>query len=273
MSISDVRDPATALIIPSYPGAQLRRISNVGRDRLAPAIHTAMQVASALVRTLGVNSSTVQLPPSDGIAWRQEIQHASAAIKLDDMLVDLWNRGIPVVPLTQLPVPSFQGMVCIVENRPVILVCYKHDEPGRIAFLISHEVGHIVAGDCTADHPVVDEEDEVADNTAMELAAERFATRVLVGGDAIPQVNADSYRDLATKAIQIEKTSGSDAGTVIFGWARRTLDYTAATMAAKALYRASGARRLMSEQFASRVDMSLATESDRNLLRCVMEGS
>jgi Zn-dependent peptidase ImmA (M78 family) len=273
LGINAVRDPATALVVPAYPGAQLRRVRDVDRDRLSPAIHTAMQVASALVRTLGAGVPPVHLPPRDGLSWRRQIKNTGSAIKLNDVLDDLWHRGIPVIALDLLPTPSFQGMACIVENRPIILVGFKHDEPGRIAFLVSHEAGHITAGDCTPDHPVVEEEDEFVDDVAIERTAELYATNVLVGGDEIPQVNADNYRDLAKKASQTEKTNGADAGAIIFEWARRTRDYSTATQAAKALYRASGARLLMREHLARHVDMNVAAESDRILLRCVLGGA
>lgn len=271
--VSAVRDPATALAVPSYPGAQLRRVHDVDRDRLGPAIHAAMQVASALVRTLGEGLPPAQLPPADGLAWRRQIRHTGPAIGLDDVLDDLWRRGIPVIALDLLPTPSFQGMACIVGDRPVLMVGYKHDEPGRVAYLTVHEAGHVVAGHCMPDQPVVDEEDELADDEIIERIAEQYATRVIVGGDGIPEVCAADYHELATKAILMEKTSGADAGAVIFAWARKAGDYAAASMAVKALYRASGARRLLAEHFVRHVDIQAASESDRNLLRCVLGGA
>lgn len=272
-TMSVVRDPAVGLAVPSYPGAQLRRVRDVTRDRLAPAIHTAMQVASAVVRTLGADAPPVHVPPVDGLSWRAQIERPGPAVRLDDILGDLWRRGIPVVAVDALPAPSFQGLACIVEGRPVLMVGYKHDEPGRIAALTAHEAGHVAAGDCTTDHPVVDEEDEVVDEGDMERAADRYATRVLIGGEDIPVIRANNYRDLARAASKIEKDSGADAGAIIFSNARQTGDYAMATMAAKALYRASGARRLLGEYLASHVDIESASESDRVLLRCALGGA
>ena len=89
-------------------------------------------------------------PPVDGLEWRDRIVGARTATSLESVATNLWELGIPVVPLDVLPAPSFQGMACIVEDRPVILLGHKHDEPGRVAFVIAHEAGHIAAGDCTA---------------------------------------------------------------------------------------------------------------------------
>jgi len=269
LPLSTVRSPAAVLRPRVAPGAQLRRVRDLDRDRLAPAIHTAMRVAGAVVRSMRGPTPNPAIPPRDGLAWRDELGGALAAAKLDNILNDLWRRGIPVVPVEVLPSPSFQGLACIIENRPVILIGHKHDEPGRIAFLVAHEAGHIAGGDCAADQPVADEEEVVLDDSDIERAADRYATRVLVGGDSVPQVDGADFKDLARRASQIERASGADASAIIFAWASRTRDYAMASMAVKALYRGSGARRQLRQQFDRHIDLDAATETDRALLRCV----
>ena len=269
LPLSFVRDPDVNLIAPSYSGAQLRRVRDIDGDRLAPAIHAAIQIAGAVARNLRDPELKSVVPDSDGLVWREEIQRVGSAIKLDDMLADLWLRGIPVVPLEILPIPSFQAITCIAEGRPVILISYKHDEPGRVAFLIAHETGHIAGGDCTSEHPVVDEEDGILDETDIETKADRFARRVLVGSDSIPTLEGGEFKQLANDAISQEKQTGADAGAIIGAWAARTRDYSKATMALKALYRNSGARQQVFHHFNTNVDIEDASDSDRNLLRCV----
>jgi len=267
--LATVSDPATALSPLVYPKAQLRRVRNIGRDRLAAAIHVAIQVASATVRNL---RGVAPLPPSlplDGLTWREQIIRPGAAVQLADVLRDLWSRGIPVIPLDVLPAPSFQGMACVVEGRPAIVIGYKHDEPGRVAFLSVHEAAHIAGGDCAPDQPVIDEEDEISDDTDIERRADDYAARVLVGGAAVPDVNTSlsrDFKDLARQASSIERESGADASAVIFAWARKTGDYATATMAVKALYRNVGARRRLRELFAQHVNIADAGETDRALL-------
>ena len=190
-------------------------------------------------------------------------------MQLGEVLRDLWTRNIPVIPLDVLPAPSFQGMACIVEGRPAIVIGYKQDEPGRVAFLIAHEAAHIAAGDCAPGQPVVDEEDEIRDDADIEGRADAYATRVLIGGAEVPDVNTSAsrdFKDLARQASQIERESGADASTVIFAWARRTGDYATATMAVKALYRNVGARRQLREHFARHVNIAGASETDQALL-------
>lgn len=141
--------------------------------------------------------------------------------------------------MEMLPTPSFQGIACIVEQRPVILLGYKHDEPGRVAYLVVHEAGHVASGHCAADQPVVDEEDEISDDADVERQADEYATQVLVGDSRVPQLPSSlrDFKDLARRASEIERANGADASAAVFEWARRTGDYATATMAVKALYR------------------------------------
>lgn len=275
-SVASIADPNAPLVPPLYPAAQLRRVRDINRDRLRPAIHTAIRIAAAVARSLHDTAlRTARMPslPADGLAWRREIIRDTVALNLIDIATDLWERGIPIVPLDILPAPYFQGMACIVEDRPVILLGYKHDEPGRVAFLIAHEAGHIAAGDCAPEQPVVDEEEEIADDTDIERLADLYATKVLVGSINVPQlenIEARDFKELARQASATERTAGADASSMIFAWARRTGDYATATMAVQALYRNTGARKILRRLFASRVDLAGATETDRDLLRCVV---
>jgi len=268
-SVAEVRDANRDLAAPTYDRAQLRRVRDINRDRLGPAIHSALRVAGAVVRSLRNSDVPVQPLPTNALDWRDSIQRSSGALRLDDLLLDLWERSIPVVPLEVMPAPCFQGLACVVEGRPVVLLGHRHDEPGRIAFIVAHEVGHISAGDCAPDQPVVDEDAGVSDEADIELRADQFATRVLIGSDQVPEINGGNFRHLAQMAAAQEKITGADASAIIYSWARQTGDYSRATMAVKALYRASGARRTLRQWFDRYVDLDTAAESDRQLLRCV----
>jgi Zn-dependent peptidase ImmA (M78 family) len=268
--LASVRDPHLKLSTPSYSGAQLRRVRDMSRDRLAPAIHSAIRIGSAAIRNLR-NGSHVRVPPADPDAWRLSLKRSGAAFTLREIASDLWGRGIPVVPLKTVPSPSFQGMASIVDQRPVIFLGYKHDEPSRAAYVIAHETEHILAGDCREDQPVVDEEDEILDDSAMEVRADEYAKKVLVGDVDFPDFKVTNFKDLAQKAAELERTAGADASTLVFSWARNTGDYATASMAVKALYRASGARKQLQRLFEEHVDISSASETDRELLRCVVD--
>ena len=260
------------LAAPAYPDAQLRRVKDIDRDRLGPAIHSAMRIAAATIRSLRDSVPAATIPSADGLAWRNSIQHTGSSLTLEDIVRDLWARGIPVIPLDILPSPSFQGLAGIVDGRPVILLGHRHDEPGRVAFAVSHETGHVAAGDCAPNQPIVDEEEDVLDDSPIERLADQYATHVLVGSDTIPDINGTSFKELARHAASLQRKTGANASTLIFAWARRIgspESYQKATQAVKALYQSNGARRKLRELFDEHVDISIATETDRALLRCV----
>lgn len=262
------------LTVPAYAAAHLRRVRDVSRERLGPSIHAAMRIAEAVSRNLknSATGSAAAPLPADPLAWRAAVAQAGKAPTLVATARDLWRRGIPVVPVDILPGPSFQGMACVTADRPVILLGHKHDEPGRVAFVVAHEAGHIAAGDCQPNAPVIDEDDEIVDESEMEQRAEAYAMHLLAGASTAPAVDDSRIRDfkeLANAAIRAEREHGAEASLVIYGWARRTLDYQTATLAVKALYRATGARRELRDLFVEFVDIDAASETDRDLLRCV----
>lgn len=262
-----VRDADAPLPAPRYEGARLRRVRDVNKDRLGPAIHAALQVGASVLRNMA--AATLRLPPVDPIAWLDEIIRAGPLLQLADVVVDLWKRGIPVVHVQTLPAPSFQGLAADIAGRPVIVIGHDLDEPARLAFIIAHEVGHIVAGDCAPGRPVVDEQEEVSDDHEMEARADTYASEVTTGGVSIPEVQASGFKDLAIKAAAIEKERRIDASAVVWAWARRTGDYAMATMAGQALYRMKGGKRVLRRLFEEYVDLENASDSDRTLLRCL----
>ncbi len=266
--LSTVQDPEASLGPPAYPGAQLRRVGEMPPERLAPAIHSALKIAGAVVRNLRNPDESVAALPADGLAWRQHLVD-SGAVTLESLLGDLWERGIPVIPIERLPTPGFQGLAGIVEGRPVVVLGHRHREPGRVAFIVAHEAGHISAGDCDQDRPVIDELDEIADDTNLERLADVFATQTMVGSSSFPEIEGSNFRTLAKAAIDNERETGADASVLIFSWARAQGDYGTASQAVNALYRAHGARQTLRTYFERFVEIDAAPESDRALLQCV----
>jgi hypothetical protein len=269
LSLADVKNPDFPLTPTIYENAHLRRVRLIDEDRLAPAIHSALKIGAAVVRNLRNPESFQDAIPNTALTWRHEILKSQTKVTLDILLEDLWGRGIPVVPIEVLPAPNFQGMACIIEDRPIILLGQRHDEPGHVAFIIAHEAGHIVARDCAPGQPVVDEVGEVDDDADMELDADNFAKLMLLGSDSFPAITAENYKKIAEQADQIEQDTGADASLIIFNWARQTRDYTTASLAVKALYASVGARRKLRRYFDHHVNLDAASETDRALLRCV----
>lgn len=137
LSMSVVANSRGPLDPPRYPDAQLRRIRDTDRARLAPAMHAAMRIAAAVVRNLR-DTPSPRTPPRDGLEWRGEF--TSGAPPLTAVAGRLWKLGIPIVPLDLLPAPGFQGMACIVEDRPVILLGHRHDARRQLGGFLNRYV-------------------------------------------------------------------------------------------------------------------------------------
>ena len=268
--VATVRDPHADLRPRVDPDAPLRRVRDLAPERLAPAIYAALKIAEAVVRNLRNPTSSVTAVPRDAAVWRCQLA-SSGSVTLDALLSDLWKRRIPVIPAESLPSPSFQGLAGMIHGRPVIVLGHKHDEPGRVAFIVAHEAGHITAGDCGHDRPVVDEQDEIVDTADMERRADLFAVQTLVGTEAVPELRAHGFRELAKAAVQYERNTGADASVLIYSWARENGDYATASRAVAALYQSTGARTILRRHINREVDLDAASESDRRLLDCAYD--
>jgi hypothetical protein len=134
------------------------------------------------------------------------------------------------------------------------------DEPSRLAFVIAHEIAHIVLGDCSAEHAVVEEDEIVADDAEIEHQADKYARALLTGDVEAPDLHPIDFKDLAIKALEQEKKLSIDASSIIWSWARSTGDYQLATMAIKALYRNKGGKRLVRQHFDEHVNAIDAPE-------------
>lgn len=263
-TVAAVRDPSRALSVPAVPSAVLRKATNMDASRLQPAIHAARRVAEAVVRNMKANSLTAL--PAEPEDWRSELVSGTDPVTLERMVRDLWERGIPVIPMAFLPSPAFQGMAAVIEGRPIIAIGQRYEAPGRVGFFVAHEAGHIAAGDCEGGTTIVDEEEASSDSSRIEKRADRYATQVLLGGVDSTKLTGTDYRDLATRAYALQGETGAEAGALIFHWARQNNDFQTASMAVAALYQGRGARQLMTSLLAQHIDMENVPETDRALL-------
>jgi len=263
ISVTDVRDPSRALAVPMAPSTVLRKASNMSVERLRPAIHAARRVAETVIRNM--KSRPVRELPSKADDWRRTLAKGKGPVMLEVMLSDLWSRGIPVIPMDYLPSPAFQGMAAAIDGRPFIVIGQKHDAPGRVGFFVAHEAGHIANGDCRDGNTIVDEQETSTDSSGIELLADRFASRVLLGDATASRLKGSEFHKLAEHAYAIEQETGAEAGALLFHWARANNDFKTASMAVGALYRSIGARRMMARFLVDNVNTDDMSDTDRTL--------
>lgn len=268
LPLDQVRDPELPLFGTAVEGIRLRHSRDLDADRLLPAVHAGTEVAAAVARNEKVAAIPPNLPPPDPAAWRKDLIPSGGAIDLEVLLADLWRRGIAVVFAEKLPSPKYQGMACIVEGRPVVVLGRAHDEPPRVAFLVAHEVAHLVYGDCEPGQPMIDEE-EAVDVSEVEVRADEYAWRLLTGRPDLPEFDAPDFKRLADRATELEAESGIDAGFLVWSWANRTGAFPVGAMALKALYLHRGGLDLLRRYASENIDAASASETDRSLLACI----
>ena len=268
LPVETVRNPTCDLAVPPYVGARLRRLGETHQEKLRPAVHTAIQIARAVVRNLKPQVGAVRLPSANALQLYQQLANGKA-VQLEALVEAVWGFGIPIVPFEGLPTPGFQGMACLAEKRPVILLGYKHDEPGRTAHVIAHELGHLALGDCNEENPVIDQDFDEGDSDQVEQKAEAYANQLLVGDQDVPKLRSNNFKVLAKEAWDLEQKKGVSASRILFEWAKTSSDYKTATLALKALNQASGAKRIVLNQFNQMLDLKDLSETDQLLLKCI----
>jgi Zn-dependent peptidase ImmA (M78 family) len=270
LSTAAVSDATFSLVPQTLSGARFRQVRDIDPERIKPAVHSAIRIAEAVVRNLRADLSDFDLPPSSGKKWRKLMRTSGGPVGLEQLLADTWNRGIPVIPVETLPSPKFQGLACYAAGRPVILIGHRMDVPGRTAFAVAHELGHLALGDVLESQPLVDAEEDSGDDSAMERRADQYALHALSGRDNLPTLEGKDYRELATNAYRIEKETDIDASLLLASWGRaHPENYDLVMAALRALYRHTNARNLLRGALAEHLNIEEISESDAALLQCV----
>lgn len=266
-----LKDPAATLTAPAYANARLRRVAKEGAPPPTATIHAALSVVRAALRNLRAPLPPPVALPADPLRWHRELARGGGAL-LEAGLADLWRRGIPVIQIATLPSPRFQGLACILDGRPFVLIGHDIDMPARLFSHLAHEAGHIAAGDCAEDAPVIDEDDEVQDRSQIERAADRYAV-IAALGEQLPEPPGstimEDFQRLARTGATQAKARHLDAGSLLWHWAVKTREFSMGTLSIKAIYKHLGGARAIRAKFDEYVDIDSASDSDRALLRCV----
>lgn len=275
-TVSAVRNPGVALARPAYAGAQLRNAHRATREEVDPAIHLGFKVAGAAITSLrpGV-PAYLGLPAAH--EWREELLAHHRVPDLPAIVGSLWAKGVPVLHVTDLPIPKFHGMSCVVGGRPVIVVGYDDDIPAKLLFTIVHEAGHIANGDCERTSLVVDVEEE-SDGSDIEARADSFAFSVLNGRPEPWKIDGDHAKALASSAMKVSRAERVDPGHLVLSWARAQESpdvwQSVVPQAMRALWLApSGGRSALREHLDRFVDVRAASDLNQRLLNCLWSGA
>lgn len=156
-----------------------------------------------------------QVLPTSAGELRQAILTTSYAVGLGDLLAFCWAVGVPVVQLRLFPLQQkrMHAMTVDAGDRFVILLARETSFAAQAAYIIAHEIGHIILRHTVGVAALLDVEDplRVSDPDDEETAADRFALELLTG-DPDPRVESDSSSFSARQLAQAAMASAA-AGT------------------------------------------------------------
>lgn len=221
-------------------------------------------------------------PPVDSISaasLRQDLLATNSAVSLDSLCGWMWSHGLPVVHVTGWPdgLRRPDAMCVRVGQRPVTMVVRKEQAPARLAYLVAHELGHVMSGHLQAANNavLVDEALPVDDQRTFsdddEIEADAFAMTVL-GGDLLLSTCRSllgprySELTLAVAALRACRDKPLDAGQVILGWGRLSEDWQLTNMALKYLMTTQSAPVVINDVAKAHIDASALSADGRDHL-------
>lgn len=152
------------------------------------------------------------------------------------MLDFCWKAGIPVVHFDERPKGQVKsdGLVVIVEGRPVIVIGSSRKQSAWLLFILAHELGHIVNGDLQ-DGILVDTKFSGGVIDQEEEDANEFARQLLFGDVLLQWDSPLNKNSLLDTAKELSRLHGFDIGSVVLNYAWKTGDWKCAMAALKIL--------------------------------------
>lgn len=150
---------------------------------------------------------------------RDAILSHAKFVDVTELLKFCWTLGLPVIQLRVFPLQAkrMQAMTVKVEERYAILLGFESRYYARVAYILAHEIGHILLGHLEHSDSLLDMDDPltIGNLDAEEIGAERAAL-VLLTGREDPKViaNLQSYnsRQLAQAAVDAANKERIDPG-------------------------------------------------------------
>lgn len=272
-SLRELRDREHELSMPPIVEARFKRYKNQVDSKVLTSALLAQQVAGRVIGAIGDRLPAFEYLGATEI--REEILRIEPYVDFDSLLDFCWDRGIPVIQLSQAPRAGkrFDGMAAFIGDRPVIVLASNRDSPPWLAFHLAHELGHVMLKHVGPDQSLLDPSLSGSKDGGMhEDEADAFACETLTGhpeptiGDlqlAAPQLAAFVARN--------SPRLGVDAGVLALVYAKSNDRWGPAQMALKYLDLETGGR----DAVASRLnrwlpDLGELSEADERLLQVLI---
>ena len=167
--------------------AKYKNLGDVSADEVGILSSFGVAVGTALIPAA---PRSVPLPAS-AAELRQAVLAKSQVVNYIDLLAFAWGVGVPVIQLRLFPLKRkrMHAMTIQAGERYAVLLGRETRFPAQAAFMIAHEIGHMVLHHLSGLAALLDVEDplRVSSTDEEENSADKFALELLTG-DPDPQV-------------------------------------------------------------------------------------
>jgi hypothetical protein len=221
VTIASLRDPSASLVQEDATAARFKVRGQVADEAIRVARTLSLQIA-ALAAVAAPRSVTPM--PTTGREIRNCILDRDRKwVDLEGLVDYCWDAGIPVLHLTfPAGIRKMEGLSARVGGRPVIILTKNERQPALLAFVVAHELGHILSGHID-DGVVIDSKVEHASGDEGETEANLVAVEILTGSRDTHVTASDRWLDarrLAAAAREYGEIHRVDPGHVAMNYAK-----------------------------------------------------
>ena len=264
------------------PRGAVKRIAFKHRAGLETAsMEAASFIASSLTQTIiaAMPSKYKGLPaePESIQAIGREMGGGTIGFSA---LVDLcWGRGIPVIPLPNLPVGvrKMDGAALQDEGRPAIVIAKRKTSRAWLSFILAHEMAHIALGHLVPGSSIVDVSLQdmatyatESDQDQQEADADHFALQILGGKSANDIVAKWQQRwspvEIAVAAREAGRTEGIETGHLVLRFAFQHRRWPEAVTALRFLTEDMDAEGELLTKLKAHVDIDLVADDLQDMV-------
>ena len=181
--------------------AKFKNLGTTTEDEAVILSSFAVGVGGYLISATPVGPP-ISTQPLSALRLREILLESFQVIALDALLAFAWSIGIPIVQMRLFPLSQkrMEATTIRVRDRVAILVGRESKFQAQVAYIVAHEIGHLLLGHLQETTALLEMEDPLRADSPddEELAADRFALELLTGHPDI-EVESDTSSFTATQ--------------------------------------------------------------------------